>query len=45
MVNATELYPNTPTPDLDVSDWDFDPGYDLLMGEYVRIYAENYSNT
>ncbi|KAI9281328.1 hypothetical protein BC943DRAFT_329642 [Umbelopsis sp. AD052] len=29
MVNATELYPNTPTPDLDVSDWDFDPGYNL----------------
>jgi hypothetical protein len=42
MVNATELYPNTPTPDLDIHDWDFDPAYNLTMGEYVSFILNSW---
>jgi hypothetical protein len=36
-VNVTDLYPNSPTPNLSPNDWDFDPGYNLLLeGDEVR---------
>ncbi|OZJ04593.1 hypothetical protein BZG36_02767 [Bifiguratus adelaidae] len=40
MENVTALYPNTPTPNLPPSSWDFDPGYNLvLQGEEAnRIF-------
>ncbi|KAG2172076.1 hypothetical protein INT43_001553 [Umbelopsis isabellina] len=40
-VNVTALYPNSPTPDLSPGDWDFDPGYNLLLegDEANRIFS------
>lgn len=37
ILNVTALYPNTPTPNLSPDDWDFDPGYNLMLeGDEVR---------
>jgi hypothetical protein len=39
-LNVTALYPNTPTPNLSPDDWDFDPGYNLMLeGDEVRKSA------
>lgn len=40
-VNVTALYPNSPTPNLSPGDWDFDPGYNLLLegDEANRIFS------
>lgn len=36
-MSVNQLYPNSPTPNISVDSWDFDPGYDLtLHGDYVR---------
>ncbi|KAG0167707.1 hypothetical protein DFQ28_005787 [Apophysomyces sp. BC1034] len=29
--NATDIYPNTPTPDIPIDSWDFDPGHQMVM--------------
>ncbi|RUS19064.1 hypothetical protein BC937DRAFT_88031 [Endogone sp. FLAS-F59071] len=36
-MSVNQLYPNSPTPNISVNSWDFDPGYDLtLHGAYLN---------